>query len=68
MHDLSPLLCTILTGVGMFAAFVAIIFAWAGFLLDGAGRLDAAHAFFLMAVAVGVSSGFLLRTIWVNKE
>lgn len=64
MHDLSPILRTILTASGVFSSFVAVAFAWAGFLLEGAGKLDVAGVYFLMAVTVGVSAGFLLRTVW----
>lgn len=67
MHDLPPLARSAVTAVGVFASFVAVAFGWAAFLLDGAGRSDAANAFFLMAGTVGVSAGFLLRTIWGGK-
>lgn len=64
MHDLPPLARSAVTSVGVFATFVSVAFGWAAFLLDGAGKCDAANAFFLMAATVGVSAGFLIRTVW----
>ena len=67
MHDLSPILRTVLTATGGFAAFMAVLLGWAAFIMDGAGKTDVAGAFLLIAAAVGVSAGFLLRTIWGGK-
>lgn len=64
MHEITPLLRTVLTATGVFAMFMAVLLGWAGFLMDGAGKSDAATAFLLMAAAVGVAGWFLLRTVW----
>lgn len=64
MHEITPLLRTVLTATGVFAAFAAVLFAWAGFLLEGAGKIDVAGVYFVVATAVGVAGWFLLRTVW----
>lgn len=64
MHDLSPILRTLLTGFSVFAGFMAFLLAWAAFVLDGAGKTDLAGAMLLVASVSGVGAGMILRMVW----
>ena len=64
MHEITPLLRTLLSAFGVFAAFMAFLLAWAAFVLDGAGKTDLAGALLLVASVSGVGAGMILRMVW----